>query len=402
MNSLEGRKLVLGVTGGVAAYKTAELVRLLGKAGADVHVVLTEGGARFVSAVTFQALSGNVVWSDLWDARMPNNMAHIDLSRDADAIVIAPASADIIARLAHGLADDLLTTMCLARDCPLIVAPAMNRQMWEHPATQRNVAQLCADGVVLLGPDAGEQACGEVGMGRMLEADHLFEELAGFFSPRALAGRRVVMTAGPTFEAIDPVRGITNTSSGKMGYALAQACARAGAEVVLVSGPTALATPAGVTRIDVQSALQMRDAVHAALPADVFIGVAAVADYRPAASAEHKIKKSSGELTLRLVPNPDILAEVAAGGAVPFCVGFAAESRDLDTYAEGKRRAKGLQLVVGNLVQNGLGGDDNVVVLYDERGRHPLPRASKVELARTIVAHIAELLPKAENLSPRG
>jgi phosphopantothenoylcysteine decarboxylase/phosphopantothenate--cysteine ligase len=402
MNSLEGRKLVLGVTGGVAAYKTAELVRLLGKAGADVHVVLTEGGARFVSAVTFQALSGNVVWSDLWDARMPNNMAHIDLSRDADAIVIAPASADIIARLAHGLADDLLTTMCLARDCPLIVAPAMNRQMWEHPATQRNVAQLRADGAVLLGPDAGEQACGEVGMGRMLEADHLFAELAGFFLPRALEGRRVVMTAGPTFEAIDPVRGITNTSSGKMGYALAQACARAGAEVVLVSGPTALATPAGVTRIDVQSALQMRDAVHAALPADVFIGVAAVADYRPAASAEHKIKKSSGELTLRLVPNPDILAEVAAGGAVPFCVGFAAESRDLDTYAEGKRRAKGLQLVVGNLVQNGLGGDDNVVVLYDERGRHPLPRASKVELARTIVAHIAELLPKAENLSPRG
>jgi phosphopantothenoylcysteine decarboxylase/phosphopantothenate--cysteine ligase len=236
----------------------------------------------------------------------------------------------------------------------------------------------------------------------MLEADRLFEEVVGFFPPRALAGRRVVITAGPTFEAIDPVRGITNASSGKMGYALAQACARAGAEVVLVSGPTALATPVGVTRIDVQSALQMRDAVHAALPADIFIGVAAVADYRPAASSEHKIKKSSGELTLRLVPNPDILAEVAAGGAVPFCVGFAAESRELDTYAEGKRRAKGLQMVVGNLVQHGLGGDDNVVVLYDARGRHPLPRASKVELARTIVAHIAELLPKAENLSPRG
>jgi phosphopantothenoylcysteine decarboxylase / phosphopantothenate---cysteine ligase len=394
MNGVEGRKLVLGVTGGIAAYKTAELVRLLGKAGADVHVVLTEGGARFVTAVTYQALSGNTVWTDLWDARIANNMAHIDLSRDADAIVIAPASADVIAKLVQGRADDLLTTMCLARECPLIVAPAMNRQMWEHPATQRNVAQLRDDGVEVLGPDSGEQACGEVGPGRMLEPEALFEQVVDFFQPRLLAGRRVVLTAGPTFEAIDPVRGLTNTSSGKMGYALARACARAGAEVVLVSGPTALRTPAGVRRVDVCSALQMRDAVQAALPADVFIGVAAVADYRPDSTAEHKIKKSSDEMTLRLVPNPDILAEVAAQPGAPFCVGFAAESRDLDRYAEGKRRAKGLQLVVGNLVQDGLGGDDNRVVLYDAAGRHLLPRASKVELANAVVAHFSAMLTK--------
>ena len=394
MRELEGRRLVLGVTGGVAAYKSAELVRLLGKAGADVHVVLTEAGARFVGAVTFQALSGNPVWSDLWDARMPNNMAHIDLTRGTDAVVIAPASADILAKLAHGQADDLLTTLCLARDCPLSVAPAMNRQMWEHPATVRNVAQLRADGVTVLGPDAGDQACGEIGMGRMLEPDVLFECLAGQFQPKLLAGRKVVLTAGPTFEAIDPVRGITNSSSGKMGYALAQACARAGArEVVLVSGPTALPTPHGVDRIDVRGALQMRDAVMRALPgADVFIGVAAVADYRPVDAAVHKIKKSAGELTLALTPNPDILAEVAARADAPFCVGFAAESRDLDAYAEGKRRAKKLPLLVGNLVQDGLGGDDNEVTLYDDSGRHPLARAAKPAIAQRIVEHLAALL----------
>ena len=278
MSELKGRKLVLGVTGGVAAYKAAELVRLLGKAGADVHVVLTEGGARFVTAVTFQALSGNRVWSDLWDPRMENNMAHIDLTRDADAILIAPASADVMAKLAHGLADDLLTTLCLARDCPLLVAPAMNRQMWEHPATRRNVAQLSSDGATLFGPAAGEQACGEVGLGRMLEPEELCEAVIGYFQPCLLAGRRVVMTAGPTFEAIDPVRGITNSSSGKMAYGLARACAQAGAEVVLVSGPVALPVPGGVHRVSVRSALDMREAVFAALPgADVFIGVAAVA-----------------------------------------------------------------------------------------------------------------------------
>ena len=395
MIELKGRKLVLGVTGGVAAYKAAELVRLLGKAGADVHVVLTEGGARFVTAVTFQALSGNPVWTDLWDPRMGNNMAHIDLTRDADAILIAPATADVMAKLVHGLADDLLTTLCLARDCPLLVAPAMNRQMWEHPATRRNVARLVADGVTLLGPAAGEQACGEVGLGRMLEPEELCEAVIGFFQPKLLAGRRVVMTAGPTFEPIDPVRGITNSSSGKMAYGLARACAQAGAEVVLVSGPVALPVPAGARRVSVKSALEMREAVLAALPgSDVFIGVAAVADYRPANAAEHKIKKSGAELAITLTPNPDILAEVAALPKPPFCVGFAAESRNLDEYAEGKRKAKKLPMVVGNLVQDGLGGDDNEVVLFDEAGRHPLPKAPKPEVARAIVAHLAALLPR--------
>ena len=395
MSELKGRKLVLGVTGGVAAYKAAELVRLLGKAGADVHVVLTEGGARFVTAVTFQALSGNPVWTDLWDPRMGNNMAHIDLTRDADAILIAPATADVMAKLVHGLADDLLTTLCLARDCPLLVAPAMNRQMWEHPATRRNAAQLAADGVTLFGPAAGEQACGEVGLGRMLEPEELCEAVIGFFQPKLLAGRRVVMTAGPTFEPIDPVRGITNSSSGKMAYGLARACVQAGAEVVLVSGPVALPVPMGAHRVSVRSALEMREAVLAALPgSDVFIGVAAVADYRPAASAEHKIKKSGAELAITLTPNPDILAEVAALPNPPFCVGFAAESRNLDEYAEGKRKAKKLPMVVGNLVQDGLGGDDNQVVLFDEAGRHPLPKAPKPEVARSIVAHLAALLPR--------
>lgn len=384
---------MVAVTGGVAAYKAAELVRLLGKAGADVHVVLTDAGARFVTAVTFQALSGNTVWSDLWDPRMPNNMAHIDLTRGAAAILVAPASADVLAKIVHGMADDLLTTMCLARDCPLLVAPAMNRQMWESPATVRNLARLREDGVHVLGPDAGEQACGEVGMGRMLEPEVLVEAVTAFFSDKLLAGRKVVLTAGPTFEAIDPVRGITNTSSGKMGYALALACARAGAEVVLVSGPTALQAPYGVRRVDVRSALEMRSAVMGQVDdADVFIGVAAVADYRPAQAAEHKIKKSGDDLVLELTPNPDILAEVAARPIPPFCVGFAAESRDLDTYAAGKLRAKRLQLVVGNLVQDGLGGDLNTVVLYDAEGRTPLPRASKDEVALGIVARLAARL----------
>ncbi len=385
--------IVLGVSGGIAAYKAAELVRLLVKAGADVHVVLSEGGARFVTAVTFQALSGNTVWTDLWDARMPNNMAHIDLGRDADVILVAPATADFIARVAQGRADDLLSTLALARDVPLIVAPAMNRQMWESPPTQRNVALVRGDGVTVFGPAAGEQACGEVGMGRMLEPEELLERLEGFFVPKLLAGRKVVMTAGPTFEAIDPVRGITNISSGKMGYALARACAQAGGEVVLVSGPVSLPVPAGVRCVPVASALQMRLAVLEALPgAQVFIGVAAVADYRPLTTAEHKLKKTSDTLTVALTPNPDILAEVAAREDAPFCVGFAAESRDLDAYAEGKRRNKRLPMLVGNLVSDGMGGDDNTVILYDDAGRHPLPRASKAEVAHGIVAHLARLL----------
>ena len=396
MSTLQHRKIVIGVTGGVAAYKSAELVRLLVKAGAEVHVVLTEAGARFVTAVTFQALSGNPVWTDLWDARVPNNMAHIDLGREADAILVAPATADFIARLAQGRADDLLTTLCLARDVPLIVAPAMNRQMWEAPATRRNVAQVLEDGVTVFGPAAGEQACGEVGMGRMLEPEELFERLEGFFVPKRLTGRKVVITAGPTFEAIDPVRGITNISSGKMGYALARACVQAGAEVVLVSGPVSLPVPAGVRRVSVSGARDMRDAVFAALPgADVFIGVAAVADYRPLEVAEHKMKKKDGILTLSLTQNPDILADVAALPDAPFCVGFAAESQDLDAYAEGKRQKKSLPMLVGNLVQDGMGADDNVVVLYDDAGRHPLPRAPKVEVAGGIVAHLATLLAAA-------
>ena len=393
MTVLKGRRIVLGVSGGIAAYKAAELVRLLVKAGADVHVVLSEGGARFVTAVTFQALSGNTVWTDLWDARMPNNMAHIDLGRDADVILVAPATADFIARLAQGRADDLLSTLALARDVPLIVAPAMNRQMWESPPTQRNVALVRGDGVTVFGPAAGDQACGEVGMGRMLEPEELLERLEGFFVPKLLAGRKVVMTAGPTFEAIDPVRGITNISSGKMGYALARACAQAGGEVVLVSGPVSLPVPAGVHCVPVASALQMRLAVLEALPgAQVFIGVAAVADYRPLTTAEHKLKKTSDTLTVALTPNPDILAEVAARDDAPFCVGFAAESRDLDAYAEGKRRNKRLPMLVGNLVSDGMGGDDNTVILYDDAGRHPLPRASKAEVAQGIVAHLARLL----------
>lgn len=400
MSDLQGRRIVLGVTGGVAAYKTAELARLLIKAGATVDVVLTAAGAQFVGAATFQALTGRPVWQALWDERMANGMAHIDLTRGADALLVAPATADFIAKLAQGRADDLLTTLCLARDCPLLVAPAMNRQMWQNPATQRNVAQIVADGIAVLGPASGEQACGEIGEGRMLEAGEIALDLISSLQPKILAGKRVVLTAGPTFEPLDPVRGLTNSSSGKMGYALARACAEAGAEVTLVSGPVALPAPRGVRRIDVQTALQMREAAKSALagrhpgghPGDVFIAVAAVADFRPASAAEHKIKKGAAALTLELEANPDILAEIAGAAEAPFCVGFAAESRDLAAYAEGKRVAKKLPLVVGNLVQDGLGGDRNCVTLFDTAGAHPLPAGDKLTIARGIVAHIAHLL----------
>lgn len=394
---LQGKRIVLGVTGGVAAYKACELARLLGKAGASVDVVMTAAGTRFVAPLTFQALTGRPVFTSLWDAPQENGMAHIDLTRDADAVIVAPATADFIAKLAHGFADDLLSSLCLARDCPLLVAPAMNRQMWESPATQRNVAQLRADGVSILGPAAGEQACGEVGEGRMLEATELLDALVAFFQPKLLAGKRILLTAGPTYEALDPVRGLTNISSGKMGYALARACAEAGADVTLVSGPVCLPTPAGVTRIDVRSAQEMREAVLTQLPADVFIAVAAVADYRPASFAEHKIKKTAGNLTLELAANPDILAEIAARPDAPFCVGFAAESRDLATYAEGKRQAKKLPLVVGNLVQDGMGGDENVITLFDAAGAHALPPGDKLTLARAIVRHIAEMTKHADH-----
>lgn len=387
---LRGKRIVLGITGGISAYKAAELARLLIKAGAVIDVVMTEAATHFESPVTFRGISGRTVHTSLWADGAA--MAHVDLTRGAAAVLVAPATADFLARLAHGLADDLLTTLCLARDCPLLVAPAMNRRMWEQAPTQRNVAQLAADGVPILGPASGEQACGEVGEGRLLEPEELFDALVAFLQPKALAGKKILLTAGPTFEALDPVRGLSNPSSGKMGFALARACADAGAEVTLVAGPVTLATPAGVRRIDVVSALEMRDAVMAALPGqDIFIGVAAVADYRPAASAEHKIKKGAASMTIELIANPDILAEVAARPDAPFCVGFAAESRDLAQYAEAKRRAKRLPLVVGNLIQDGLGGDANEVTLFDDAGAHPLPKADKLTVARGIVAHIARL-----------
>ncbi|MBI5862305.1 MAG: bifunctional phosphopantothenoylcysteine decarboxylase/phosphopantothenate--cysteine ligase CoaBC [Rhodocyclales bacterium] len=395
MNAFHGKRFVLGVTGGVAAYKAAELARLLVKAGAEVDVVLTAAGSRFVGAVTFQALTGRPVWQSLWDERMDNGMAHIDLTRGAAALLVAPATADFLAKLTHGFADDLLTTLCLARDCPLLVAPAMNRQMWENPATQRNVEQLSADGVIILGPAEGDQACGETGAGRMFEAAELFDDLHAFIQPKLLAGKRVLLTAGPTFEPLDPVRGLTNSSSGKMGFALARACAEAGAEVTLVAGPVALATPRGVTRLDVQTALQMREEVLQNLSGqDVFIAVAAVADYRPRQLEEHKIKKKTVPRTLGLEPNPDILAEVATRADAPFCVGFAAESHDLEKYAEAKRAGKKLGLVVGNLIQDGLGCDTNRVILFDAEGAHPLLLADKATVAGRIVSHLANLLEK--------
>jgi len=394
---LSGKRIVLGVTGGIAAYKAAELVRLLIKQGATVQVAMTEAATHFVTPVTFQALSGNPVFVDQWDARKANNMAHIDLTRDADALLIAPASADFLAKLANGLASDLLSTLTLARDCPLMVAPAMNRQMWENPATQRNVATLRGDGVTLLGPASGEQACGEVGLGRMIEAEEIVAELIASFQPKLLKGRKVLLTAGPTFEAIDPVRGITNLSSGKMGFAIARAAQDAGAEVTLVCGPVSQPTPRGVTRIDVISALEMHAAVMKNIAEKaVFIGVAAVADYRPQVLAAHKIKKdgqtTSATAPIELVLNPDILAEVAALPAAPLCIGFAAESRNLAEYAEKKRRAKNIPLIVGNLIQDGFGGDNNNLTLFDDQGSTPLPPGSKIELARAIVARIATLL----------
>ena len=388
------RHFLIGVAGGVAAYKTCELVRLLVKAGHSVEVAMTEAATHFVGPTTFQALSGNPVYLNQWDTRPDNGMAHIELTRRADAFLIAPATADLIARLAHGLCDDLISTLAAARTCPLIVAPAMNRQMWDNPPNQRNITRLVDDGVTVFGPGSGAQACGEVGDGRMLEAAELFDLLDGFFVPDSLAGRRVLLTAGPTYEAIDPVRGITNISSGKMGYALARACRDAGAEVTLVSGPTALPSPTGITVIPVQSAQHMLSAVEASLPGQhVFISVAAVADYRVANTSEHKLKKQDGgPPTLTLVENQDILASVAARADAPFCVGFAAESQNLLDFAEQKRTRKRVPLLVANLAQQAMGADDNEVVLLDDAGRHSLPRQSKDDTARAIVAHLARAL----------
>lgn len=394
---LAGKHLVLGLTGGIACYKIAELTRLLIKAGATVQIVMTEAATQFITPVTMQALSGRPVYTSQWDARMPNNMPHIDLSREADAIVIAPASTDFMAKLAHGRCDDLLSTLCIARDCPLLVVPAMNRQMWQNPATQRNVAQLRADGIEVLGPDSGSQACGEVGDGRMIEPEAAFEAICAFFQPKILRGQRVLITAGPTFEPLDPVRGLTNRSSGKMGFALARAAAQAGADVHLVAGPVALETPWGVFREDVQTAQQMHDAVMQATPdADIFIAVAAVADWRAEQVSEHKIKKMPGapQPSFTFVENPDILATVARLPNPPYCVGFAAESGDLDVNGAEKRKRKGIPLLIGNIGQLAFGRDDNEVVLFEESGTTPLPRADKQQLARTLIAEIARRAPK--------
>jgi phosphopantothenoylcysteine decarboxylase/phosphopantothenate--cysteine ligase len=386
-------RIVLGLTGGIAAYKAAELTRLFVKAGVRVDVAMTAAACRFITPMTLQALSGRPVLTDLWTTGTDNGMGHIDLSRGADAIVIAPASADFIAKLAQGHADDLLSTLCLARDCPLLVAPAMNRQMWGSAANQRNVARLAADSVAILGPGSGDQACGEVGDGRMLEPDEIFAAVVAALQPKVLAGKRVLLTAGPTFEAIDPVRGITNSSSGRMGYALAQAAQEAGASVTLVSGPTALPTPANVDRIDVASAAEMLAAVEARVAAaDVFIAVAAVADYTPVVVAEQKIKKEGAPRSIELKPTVDILATIAARRDAPYCVGFAAESHDVLRHAEEKRRRKQLPLIIANRAQDALGRDDNEVTLLDDAGAHPLPRMEKLALARRLVAEIAARL----------
>jgi phosphopantothenoylcysteine decarboxylase/phosphopantothenate--cysteine ligase len=402
---LAGRHIVLGLSGGIACYKAAELCRALIKQGATVQVVMTQAAEQFITAVTLQALSGRPVYTSQWDSREANNMAHINLSREADAILIAPCSADFMAKLLHGRADDLLSLMCLARPIatvPLLIAPAMNREMWAHPATQRNMAQLSSDGATILGVGSGFQACGETGDGRMLEPPELLEDIIAFFTPKVLAGQHVLVTAGPTYEAIDPVRGITNLSSGKMGFAVARAAREAGAQVTLVAGPVSLNTPRGVTRVDVKSAQNMLEAVMQQAPAaTVFIATAAVADWRPASSAERKIKKdSSGQAPqLAFTENPDILATLAqsprgTSGAL-FCVGFAAESHDLEDNAQAKRQRKGVPLLVGNIGPATFGRDDNALLLVDAQGSRELARASKLSLARQLVVEIASRIKQA-------
>lgn len=399
MNDLDGKHIVLGLTGGIACYKAAELCRSLIKAGATVQVVMTEAAAQFITPVTMQALSNRPVYGSQWDDREPNNMAHINLSREADAILIAPCSADFMAKLLHGRADDLLSLMCLARpleSVPLLVAPAMNREMWAHPATQRNLAQLAADGATVLGVGSGFQACGETGDGRMLEPEELLHDVIAFFQPKVLAGRRLLVTAGPTYEAIDPVRGITNLSSGKMGFAIARAAQEAGAQVTLVAGPVSLPTPRGVTRMDVRSAQDMLQAVQAQVQvSDIFVATAAVADWRPANPADQKIKKDGTGSTpaLSFVENPDILAGVAQSARAQsgelFCVGFAAESQDLQANAQAKRERKGVPLLVGNIGPATFGQDENALLLVDAQGVTDIPRASKLALARKLIAVIA-------------
>jgi len=399
---LTGKKIVLGLSGGVACYKAAELCRALAREGASVQVVMTDAATHFITPVTMQALSGKPVFSSQWDPRVNNNMAHIDVTRDADAILIAPCSADFIYKLAHGVCDDLLSTMCLARPrgVPLLVAPAMNVEMWSNPATQRNVDQVQADGITVFGPGAGDQACGETGLGRMLEPEQLLAEMIAAFQPKVLAGKRILVTAGPTFEAIDPVRGITNLSSGKMGYAVARAAREAGAEVTLVSGPTALDTPFGVERHNVKSAQQMFDAVMEHIGGQhVFISVAAVADWKVVNPSTQKVKKTGdGSVPeLKFEQNPDILASVATRTSLagwPYCVGFAAESENLIEYGASKRERKGIPLLVGNIGHNTFGQDDNTIILFDEHGHTILPRADKLTLARQLISEIAKRIDK--------
>ena len=402
MSTLAGKHIVLGLSGGIAAFKSAELCRALVKAGVTVQVVMTEAAEHFMTAVTLQALSGRPVYTSQWDPREANNMAHINLSREADAIVVAPASADFLSKLLHGGADELLSLMCLARPLdkvPLIVAPAMNREMWNNPATQRNVAQLKADGIHVLDVGQGDQACGETGDGRMLEAEEILEDLEAFFTPKFMAGKSVLVTAGPTYEAIDPVRGITNLSSGKMGFAIARAARMAGANVTLIAGPVSLATPRGVKRVNVRSARDMLQAVQAHVPDQgVFVATAAVADWRPANSADQKIKKDGSGQTpeLSFVENPDILATVAQSAAAQkgelFCVGFAAESHDLLAHATAKRLRKQVPLIVGNIGPATFGQDDNALLLVDEQGARELPQASKQVLAVQLIEDIARQL----------
>ena len=401
-SDLRGKHIVLGLTGGIACYKSAELVRLLVKAGATVQVVMTEAAQAFITPVTMQALSGRPVATSQWDAREPNNMAHINLSREADAILVAPASADFMAQLVQGRAHELLSLLCLARPrerCPLLVAPAMNREMWSHPATQRNAQTLREDGTILLGPDSGDQACGEVGDGRMNEPADLLADLIAFFQPKILQGQRLLITAGPTFESIDPVRGITNHSSGKMGFALARAAVEAGAQVTLIAGPVHLLTPRGVRRINVMSALQMQDAVlPVATDHDVFIATAAVADWRPASLSEHKIKKEGKKVapTFELTENPDILAAVAALPKAPYCVGFAAESENLLEHARAKLLRKRIPLIIGNLGPATFGHDDNALLVVDANSHRQLPedgsKADKLVLARALMVELARRL----------
>jgi phosphopantothenoylcysteine decarboxylase/phosphopantothenate--cysteine ligase len=403
MNDLVGKHIVLGLTGGIACYKAAELCRALVKAGATVQVVMTQAAAQFITPVTMQALSNRPVYDSQWDAREANNMAHINLSREADAILIAPCSADFLAKLLHGRADDLLSLMCLARpldSVPLLIAPAMNREMWAHPATQRNVAQLKADGTYVFEVGAGEQACGETGDGRMLEPAELLEDVVAFFQSKILVGHHVLVSAGPTYEALDPVRGITNLSSGKMGFAIARAAREAGARVTLVAGPVHQATPRGVRRIDVKSAQNMLEAcMEQARAATIFIATAAVADWRPAYTSEQKIKKAASDDVpqVQFVENTDILATVAqserAQSGALYCVGFAAESHDLLAHATAKRQRKGVPLLVGNIGPATFGQDDNALLLVDAQGAKELPRASKLALARELMAEIARRLP---------